>query len=92
MKKGYTNKELKLTAALYASREWILEYLRENGRLPDEIPTGGMHIGMRVIIERRGTDITLTDKEKLIYDALIREKRLPGGGVRLIEDIDIDEE
>jgi len=92
MKKGYTNKELKLTAALYASREWILEYLRENGRLPDENPTGGMHIGMRVIIERRGTDITLTDKEKLIYDALIREKRLPGGGVRLIEDIDIDEE
>jgi len=41
---------------------------------------------MRVIIERRGTDITLTEKEKLIYDAIIREGRLPGGSVQLVED------
>ena len=86
VKKEYSNKSIKLTAAVYATSEKVVAYVREHSKLPDEIYTGGLHIAMRIIIERRGTDITLTEKEKLIYDANIREGRMPGGAVKLVED------
>jgi len=78
-------RELKLTAALYAGRQFVMDHLRETGRLPEKIPTGGAHIGMRLLIERRGTDITLTDDERLVFDSLLRERRLPGGSVILLD-------
>jgi len=81
-------RELKLTAALYAQRQFVMDHLRETGRLPEKIPTGGAHIGMRLLIERRGTDITLTDDEQLVFDALLRERRLPGGSVILLDEKD----
>jgi hypothetical protein len=59
-----TVRGLKITAALYASRPGVREHVRAIGRLPDEI-------GMRLLIEKRGTDITLTPNEQLGYDALI---------------------
>jgi hypothetical protein len=31
----------------------------------------------------RGTDPTLTPDERLVYEAILREGRLPGGAVRL---------
>jgi len=40
------------------------------------------------VIERRGTDITLTADEQLVFDALLRERRLPGGSVVLLDDSD----
>jgi virulence-associated protein VagC len=79
-----STKELKITAALYASRSGVVEYVRANGRLPKEINIGGADIGMRLLIERRGTDITLTPDEQLVYDAILKEKRLPGGSFILI--------
>ncbi len=85
-KKEYSNKSVKLTAAVYATSEKVVKYVKEYGKLPDEIYSGGLHIAMRVIIEKRGTDIILTEKEKLIYDAIIREGRMPGGSVKLVED------
>jgi hypothetical protein len=81
-----TVRELKITAALYASRPGVLEHVRATGRLPDKINMGGAHIGMRLLIEKRGTDITLTPNEKLVYDALIKEKRLPGGSAILVDE------
>jgi len=81
----YTNREIKLTAALYIQKPGVLEYVKMHGTLPDKIDTGGMHIGMRLLIERRGTDITLTEDEKLIYDAILASGRLPGGAVNLVE-------
>ncbi len=81
----YTKREVKLTAALYASRSWILEHVRATGRLPERFTLGGGVIGMRLLIEARGTDITLTPDEQLVYEAILREGRLPGGGVRLVE-------
>jgi len=80
-----SNRELKLTAALYASRPGVVEYVRANGRLPTKIPMGGAHIGMRLLIERRGTDITLSPDEQLVYDAMLRENKLPGGSVILLD-------
>jgi hypothetical protein len=82
----YSERELKLTAALYAGRRDVLEYVRSTGKLPAEIPTGGAHIGMRLLIERRGVDIELTPDEQLVYDVILREKRLPGGAVHLVDE------
>jgi hypothetical protein len=87
--KEYSNKSIKLTAAVYATKPEVLAYVREHGELPNEIYNGGLHIAMRVIIERRGIDLELTEKEKLIYDAIMQEGRMPGGDVRLVEDVKI---
>ena len=79
-----SDKELKLTAAVY-TRLGVVAHLKKTGKLPDSI--GGLHsvIPMRMIIEERGTDLTLTPDEQLVYDAMIREGRRPGGAVRLVE-------
>jgi len=84
--KTYSEKELKLTAAVYATRGDVVETIRKTGKLPETIELGGFPIAANVIIRQRGTDITLTEDEQLVYDAILRECRLPGGGVRLVED------
>ena len=78
-----TEQELKLTAALYAKRG-AADHVKRTGKLPQSIGTGGMHIGMRLLIEERGRDIILTAQEQLVYDAIKRKRRLPGGAVRLV--------
>jgi virulence-associated protein VagC len=64
------NRNIKLTAALYASRPGVLEHLKLKGRLPKQIDFSGAEIAARLLIEKRGRDITLTPDEKLVYDAL----------------------
>lgn len=81
----YSKRELKLTAALYASRARIVEHVRATGQLPSELNLGGAHIGARLLVEARGTDITLTPDEQLVYEAILRDGRLPGGAVCLGE-------
>ena len=78
-----TEQELKLTAVVYA-RLGAVPPLRQTGRLPDRI--GGLWnvIPMRVVLRERGSDPTLTPDEQLVYDAILREGRLPGGAVRLV--------
>lgn len=78
-------KQLKLTAALYASRFGVVAHVRCSGILPHHFDLGGGHIGLRLLIERRGTDIDLSPDEKLVYDAIIREKRTPGGSAILVD-------
>lgn len=80
-----TEKELKLTAAIYAKSPETVAYVKEHGKLPKMEPKPWGAIILRVIIEERGTDITLTPDEQLIYDAIIRENRFPGGSARLVE-------
>ena len=82
----YSNKELKLTAAVYTKLKGVLEHVRSTGRLPEEIYNGGAHICSRLIIEKRGTNITLTPDEKMVLDAIVRERRLPGGSVILFKE------
>jgi hypothetical protein len=81
---NHSLQEVKLTAALYASRKGVLEHVRATGRLPEVIQTGGFDIGMRLLIRNRGTDITLSEDEQLVFEAILRERRLPGGGVILV--------
>lgn len=78
-------KELKLTAALYASRPGVVNHVRQTGALPHQIPTDGVSIGLSLLIRSKGTDIALTPDEKLLYDAIVREGRLPGGYAVLVK-------
>jgi len=78
------DKELKLTAALYTRMRGLLDHVKRHGHLPDKIPNGGAYIAMRLLIRDRGTDITLTENEQLVYEAMLRENRLPGGRVILV--------
>jgi len=82
----YSRRELKLTAALYANKPWGVDHVRKTGKLPKRISMFGAEIGLRVMIERRGTNIKLTPDEKLVYDAILKEKRLPGGGAILVDE------
>jgi hypothetical protein len=77
-------KELKLTAALYASRPGVIDHVRAVGTLPPAIPMGGGDIGLRLLIKYRGADIDLTPDEELVYDAIVREERWPGGRAILV--------
>jgi hypothetical protein len=81
----YSIKEIKVTAMVYASRHTIVDHVRATGKLPDVIPMLGFPVAMKVLIGRRGTDPDLTEDEKMVYDAILRERRLPGGGVILLE-------
>ena len=78
-----SERELKVTAVIYV-RLGAVAHLRETGRLADRI--GGMwnSIPMNLVLRERGTDPTLTEEEQLVYDAIVREHRLPGGAIRLI--------
>jgi len=80
----YTEQELTLTAAIYATQGWVAETIKQTGKLPEDIPNGGFHIAMNVIIRQRETDITLDANEEIVYQAILRERRLPGGSVRLV--------
>lgn len=78
-------KGLKLTAAIYATAADLLEHVKATGRLPEKMtPRPWLVIPMRLIIEKRGTDITLTPNEQLMYDALLRERRLPLGNAVIV--------
>jgi hypothetical protein len=82
----YSERELKLTAALYAKMKDVLKHVRATGKLPRKMSDGGAEIGLRLLIESRGPDIKLTAEEKLVYDAILRCKTLPAGRVLLIDE------
>ncbi|MBI9050782.1 MAG: hypothetical protein JEZ00_15285 [Anaerolineaceae bacterium] len=81
----YTEQEIKFTAILYATREEIVEYVRTSGKLPKLIPMGGFPTAVKVISRTRGFNPILCEQEQLVYDAIIREKRLPAGGAVFIQ-------
>ena len=76
-------RQLKLTAALYATRPAVVKSVKATGLLPVKIELGGGWIGMNILIRERGTDISLRSDEQLVFDAIIRSRRLPGGSVIL---------
>ena len=87
----YKEQELKLTAILYANKPGVVEYLKKKGTLPKRIDPGGFHIGMNVILRTRGRDPVLKEDEQLVYEAILRERRLPGGSVILLPEECSDE-
>lgn len=86
MHSEYSERELKLTAALYTQMKGVFEHVKSTGELPRKIWQGGADIGMRLLIKRRGTDIKLTAEEKLVYKAIVKSGRLPAGRVLLLDE------
>jgi hypothetical protein len=78
-----SERELKVTAVLYV-RLGAVAHLRETGRLADRIGGTWNSTPMNLVLRERGSDPTLTEEEQLVYDAIVREHRLPGGAIRLI--------
>jgi hypothetical protein len=81
----YTHPELKLTAILYAHNPQVVAYLKRTGKLPKVIHDAGFGTGLRITIETRGRNPELREDEQLVYDAILREGRLPGGVARLVK-------
>jgi hypothetical protein len=65
----------KLLAAALASHPALLDHVRRTGQLPSKMAFGWMPIALRVIGEKRGPDIVLSNDERLVYDALLVRDR-----------------
>jgi hypothetical protein len=78
-----SERELKLTAALYA-RLGAHRHMRR-GRLPQLVDDGCHWVPVQEIVRERGVDLSLTRDEQVIYDAFCRAGRVNGGSVRVME-------
>ena len=78
-----SERELKLTAALYASLG-AHRFIRKSGRLPKAIGDDCNWLPVQKIIAARGVDFALTPDEQVIYDAFVREGRVPSSAVRVL--------
>jgi hypothetical protein len=79
-----SERERKLTSAVYAQNPAVLEHVRREGRLPRSVPGGGREIGLRVLVRQRGLDLHLTEPEREIYGALVTDGDAPGGRAVLL--------
>jgi len=78
-----SERELKLTAALYA-RLGAHRRMRR-GRLPRLVDDGCNWLPVQDIVRARGVDLLLTPDEQLVYDAFCRTGRVEGGAVRVMD-------
>ncbi len=79
------NRALRLTAAVYTLLG-AATYLKEHGRLPERVGGPWNYLPANYIIEQRGLDFELTEDEQLVYEAILRERRLPGGSAVLLDE------
>ena len=80
----YTEQEIKCTAAIYATRTEIVEHIQSTGKLPEKVAVGGFPTAMNYLLRTKGVNILLSEKEELVFNAIVNEKRLPAGGVVLL--------
>ena len=78
-----SERELKLTAALYA-RLGAHRRMRR-GRVPRLADDGCHWVPVQEIVRERGVDLSLTPDEQVVYDAFCRAGRVNGGSVRVME-------
>ena len=79
-----SDRERLLTAAMYAQIPGVVAHVRQTGRLPAMTPIGGLEIGLRLLVERRGLDIDLSDDERLVHSAMKLSPDVPVGCVVLM--------
>ena len=82
--RAMSERERRLTAAIYAQIPGVLAHVQREGRLPRPIVGGGScarEIGVRVLVNVRGIDIELSEEERLVYGAIGGEKDAPEGWV-----------
>jgi hypothetical protein len=90
--KKFPIKSLKMTAAMYAKRKEVVDYIREHGVLPEKINAGGFPAMFGHNLHTRGVDLELTEKEQMVYDAILRSGRTPGGMAQVIDELDLEDE
>jgi hypothetical protein len=82
--RSMSERERKLTSAVYAQIPAVLEHVRREGRFPGTVAGGGREIGLRAVVQRRGLDLHLTEAEQEIFDALGAEGDAPAGRAVLL--------
>ncbi len=85
-------KSLKLTAAVYATGEGVVDYVKKHGVLPEKMKSGGFPHVFGHILHTRGIDLELTEREQIVFDAIMRGSPMAGGMVKVIEEIEEDED
>jgi hypothetical protein len=66
-----SERERKLTAAIYAQLPGVLAHVKKEGRLPPKMrPAGGAELRLRVLVEQRGIDIELSKNERAVFEAI----------------------
>ena len=75
-----SDRERKLTAAIYAQLSGVVDQVRRNGKLPPRMTAArGAEIGLRVLVQERGLDIELSENERLVFDAITASGDAPAG-------------
>ena len=85
-------KSLKMTAAVYATGEGVVNYVKKHGVLPKKMKSGGFPHVFGHILHTRGVDLELTEREQIVFEALLRGSPLVGGMVKVIDELDSDVE
>ncbi len=75
--RAMSDRERRLTAAIYAQLPAVLEHVRREGRLPRHVPGGGREIGLRLLVQRRGLDLDLSEPEREVFEAIARDGVAP---------------
>jgi hypothetical protein len=57
----YSEKELKLTAVIYATRKDVVDYVQFHGKLPATIPLGGFPTALNFLSRKRGFSPILSE-------------------------------
>ena len=78
-----SERELKLTAALYA--HFGAHKRMKRGRLPKLDDDGCHWVPVQQIVRSRGVDLSLTPDEQVVYDAFLKAGRVQGAAVRVME-------
>ena len=85
-------KSLKLTAAVYATGEGVVDYVKKHGVLPKKMKSGGFPHVFGHILHTRGIDLELTEREQLVYDAIVRGSLMAGGMAHVIGEFEEDDD
>jgi hypothetical protein len=81
-----SERERKLTAAMYSQLPGVVEHVRRTGRLPPKMASaGGIEIGLRLLVERRGIDLELSEDERMVLDAIALSGEVPVGCAALLD-------
>ena len=80
-----SERERRLTAAVYARIPGVLEHVRTEGRLPRKIPASGGELGLPLLVQRRGLDLELSEAERAVYGAIGGGDDAPAGRAVLID-------
>jgi len=73
--------ELRFTAAVYPQNSEILKHVQSHGQLPRKWNYQPKLASALEIFKERGADPSLNQNEQMILDAMLKEQKLPAGGI-----------